>query len=292
MILIVGCGYLGSYLQKEFSEKSDETILATVRNLSDVKNKDLSEYVYCDITDEDSLKNLAVLCEDKELIVFYFAACHNVDYVFDNPSKARKINVSALENFFETVPNIKKFFYASTDCVYGEGKNPDILFNESSPLTPINEYGIQKAEAESIVLKKGFTVLRLPFMIGPSLGKKPHFYDNITSSLLKGEKVEMIDGMHRSVLSYKQVAEIMVKLSFLPYDSLPEIINICGDNSMTKYEIGCAIAKKIGISCNNITKISEDDSRKFFRDKRASYAVMDNKLLKNLIGLKEIKWEV
>lgn len=292
MILIVGCGYLGSYLQKEFSEKSNETVLATVRNSSNLCSSSTDRYAYCDVTDYESVKKLASLCKDEELTVFYLAACHNIDYVFENPAEAEKINVDALKNFFEAVPNIKKLFFASTDCVYGEGKNLQKKFSESDLLNPVNEYGKQKIKAEKIVLRNGHTVLRLPFMIGPSLSKKPHFYDKITSALLKGENVEMIDGMYRSVLSFSQVADIMHRLSLLPYNTLPKVINLCGNEGLSKYQTGCAIAEKIGAPTESIKKLTEEDGEKFFKDKRASSALMDNSLLKKLTGLKEIKWEV
>lgn len=292
MILIVGCGYLGSYLQKEFSEKSKEKVLATVRNTDKLSDNFSGRYVCCDVTDYESVKELALLCENEELTVFYLAACHNIDYVYENPAKAEKVNVDALENFFKAVPNIKKLFFASTDCVYGEGKNRPKVFSENDELNPVNEYGKQKIKAEGVVLENGHTVLRLPFMIGPALNKKPHFYDSIISSLLKGEDVEMIDGLHRSVLSFSQVADIMHRLSLFPYDTLPKVINLCGDEGYSKYETGCAIAEKIGASCENIKKITEEDGEKFFKDKRASSAIMNNSLLKKLTGLKEIKWEV
>jgi nucleoside-diphosphate-sugar epimerase len=114
--------------------------------------------------------------------------------------------------------NVKKLFFASTDCVYGEnGEIP--LLKESSPLKPVNVYGQQKMEAENIVLSKGFTVTRLPFMFGPSMSSKNSFYDNLCKRLKNGEEIEMIDGMLRSALKYSETAELLVKLS--KKDNLP-----------------------------------------------------------------------
>ena len=289
MILIVGCGFLGSYLLKYASEKTNEKILATVRNLNTVKPDNTIEYVKCDVTNKKDLILLSDKCKNEPLTVFYFAACHNVDYVYEYPEEARKINIEALNTFLETIPNIKKFFFASTDCVYGEGKNNKFKFTENSALQPVNEYGRQKAEAEQLVLSKGFTVLRLPFMLGPSLTSKAHFYDKVHLNLLNRETVEMIDGMERSVLSYMQTAQLIYSLSTL--GSVPEIINICADEELSKYEIGLIIAKKLTVSTDLVKSISEDQGKRFFKDTRASFTAMDNTLLKDTLGLKSIIWD-
>ena len=284
MILIVGCGFLGNYLLKCATEKTDEKIIATVRDLNSVVPLDKVEYIKCDVSDKNDLISLAEKCKDEPLTVFYFAACHNVDYVYKNSEKARNINIVALSNFFEALPNIKKFFFASTDCVYGEGK-----FSETDILNPINEYGRQKAEAEQLVISKNFTVLRLPFMLGPSLTSKKHFYDNIYTKLLNGEDIEMIDGMKRSVLSYKQVANLIYSLSDLTHT--PQIINVCADEELSKYEIGCILADNLSVPQSLVKSISQEEGNKFFKDKRAYLTAMNNTLLKSLLGIDSIVWD-
>lgn len=289
MILIVGCGYLGNYLAKEVLKNTDEPLIVTTRSADRLAFSSSVKCAYCDVADVESVVKLADLCRGEELTVFYLAAQHNVDFVYENPEKARQINIQGLKNFLSFVPNIKKLFFASTDCVYGEGKGLSGKFSEADALAPINEYGRQKTEAENIVLAKGYTVLRLPFMLGQSLGEKPHFYDRIYSDLVKGEKIELIDGMERSVLSYAQAAEYMYALSLL--EDAPQIINVCSDEALSKYEIGCIIAEKAGVSAGNIKRISEEEGKVFFKEVRASYVAMDNTLLKGLLNIEKIQWE-
>lgn len=280
MILVVGCGFLGSYIAEYAVKNTDETVVATVRDLNNLPNIDGVQFEKCDVTNTDDINRLCENTKENDLTVFYLAACHNVDYVYENPDEAKKINCYALENFLNTMTNVKKLFFASTDCAYGEnGAIP--LLRESSPLKPVNEYGQQKIEAENIVLSKGFTVTRLPFMFGRSMSSKPSFYDNLCKRLENGEKIEMIDGMYRSVLRYSEAAEILVKLS--EKDNLPQIINVCGSKALSKYDVGCLIAQEIGAEANLVKKISEAEGSKFFKDKRASVSVMDNGLLKSLL---------
>ena len=129
-------------------------------------------------------------------------------------------------------------------------------------------------------------------MLGPSpFPDKPHFYDTIREKLENGEPIEMIDGMRRSVLSYRQAAALLFSLSLLPRDRIPDVINLGGDQSYSKYEMGCALAKKFHAPTSLVKKITETQGEKFFKDQRASSAVMDNTLLKRLLGLRELRWE-
>ena len=285
MILIVGCGFLGSYLLEYILKHTNEKIAVTTCKSGKTALEGNYEYIKCDVTDRNDLALLSEKCKGEKLTVFYFAACHNVDYVYEHPEEAEKINVTALESFFDIMPEIEKFFFASTDCVYGEGEK----LSESSALNPVNEYGRQKMKAEKIVLLKGFTVLRYPFMLGPSLTGKHHFYDWVCSKLRTGETVEMIDGMWRSVISYSQAAEMTFRLSLL--ENPPQIINVCSDKAVSKYETACILSEKINAEKSNVKKISEKDGEKFFRDRRASCSVMDNSLLKALLKEEKIVWE-
>ena len=261
-----------------------------MRSTEKIPRIDGVKLIKCDISCEENLKSLAEVCKGEELKVFYFAACHNIDFLCENIEKGEEINITALHNFISYIPNIKEFYFASTDCVYGEGENKAYRFKETDALTPINEYGKQKAEAEEIVIKNGSTVLRLPFMLGKSLSSTPHFYDKITASLKNNEEVEMIDGMYRSVLSYSQAAELIYSLSLL--NEKPQVINVCSDESLSKYEMGCILAEALGASKALIKKISEDEGKKFFKDKRVSFGAMDNSLLKALLNKEKITWEV
>ena len=290
MILIVGCGFLGSYLLKYALSQTDEPVVATVRNGAAIVPFKGVEYVKLDVGCEKDLLELAEKTKGHRLKVFWFAASHNVDFVYENPDEARKINIDALHNFFKVFRNVEKFFFSSTDCVYGENSDENPAFREDCEAHPINRYGEQKLEAENIIIGKGFNVLRLPFMLGPSLTEKKHFYDSICERLDNSEETEMIDGMLRSVLSYENAAKLIYKLSCVEGD-LPQIINVCGDEAMSKYETGCRIAAKKGAPLTLVKRISEEQGSKFFKDKRAHSAVMDNSLLKKISGLKEIPWE-
>lgn len=291
MYLVVGCGFLGSYLLKHITENTDEKVIATVRDLKNAPDIDNVEFFKCDMTDLGDFYRLANRIKNESLKVFFLVAVHNIDLVHKYPDEAFSVNFKTVKMFIDIIPNIEKFFFASTDCVYGEGKGIKEKFTEEDELKPINDYGFQKRYVEGFVLENGYTVLRLPFMLGPSLmPTRKHFYDNIKASLQSGKEIEMIDGFERSVLSYSQAAKIIFELSQFETE-LPQTINVCGDKAYTKYDVGCVLAKKFGADLSLVKRISEQEGKKFFKDKRAHSTVMDNTLLKELLGKEEIIWE-
>ena len=186
---------------------------------------------------------------------------------------------------------IEKFFFASTDCVYGENVPGSRPFKETDPCRPINVYGAQKLEAEEIVRRRGFTAVRFAYMLGPSLLPKRHFYDAIAEKLTAGETVDMIDGMVRSAFSYETAASLLARLSFLPAAALPDTVNLCSDGEYMKYELGKCIARRVGAPETLVRPIPESEAN-FFKDRRASRLVMDNTRLKTLLGISEIRLEV
>ncbi len=291
MYLIVGAGFLGTYLIRYLSSHTEEPILAAVRDPAAAAPFPHTEYIRCDITDGEDVRRLTEACGGEKLTVFYFAACHNVDYLFEHPLAAREVNIRALLRFLDTVPEIEKFFFASTDCVYGENAPGSFPFKETDACRPVNEYGRQKLEAEALVRGRGFTAVRFAYMLGPSLLPKRHFYDAIAEKLAAGEPVEMIDGMVRSALSYETAASLLARLSFLPAAALPDTVNLCSDGEYTKYELGRRIAERVGAPETLVRPIPESEAR-FFKDRRASRLVMDNTRLKTLLGISEIRLEV
>lgn len=265
----------------------NERILATYLHNNNSSAMPNVEWQKCDVTSVSDLAALAEKCAGEKLTVFYFAASHNIDYVFEEQEKAENVNIKALETFYKIMPKIDKLFFSSSDCVYGENIG-DSKFTENSPLNPVNIYGIQKMKAEKTVIQNGHCVVRLPFMYGPSLSDKKGFYDNVFETLKHGETVEMIDGFVRNALSFDETAEILLKLSLLEKDKIPTVLNVCSDREYKKYDIGLKIANEAFADTGLLLKISESDSHKFFRDKRASRSSMDNSLVKKILSLEKI----
>ncbi len=291
MYLVVGAnGFLGSYMLKNIIEKTNDNIIAVARNIGKVKINDRIEWVSCDISE---MEQVDLLCKKisniSDVKVIFLAAYHNPDLVEKNPKFAWNINVTALSYFVNKMDNIKCLFYPSTDSVYGNSID-GYRYREDDILNPVNTYGKQKCVAESIVTGYGYNIVRYPFLIAPSLSPvKKHFYDVIVESITMGKEIEMFSDSLRSSLSFDTGASLLIDLIENYSESIPKVLNICGDDSLSKYDIGLMIAEKLNVSRELIVPISTEGKQGIFTAKRAQSTLMDNSKIKAVLGIKEIK---
>lgn len=287
MYVVIGAnGFLGSYLLRYLSEQTKEDVVAVGVNIGDKQNTAGVQWMKCDVTDADAVKTLAEVVETAPdgVKVIYLAAFHHPDKVEAQKRLAWDINITALARFLNAFWFSKRFVYVSTDTVYGEG-SLNHRFTEEDPLKPVNRYGRHKAIAETLVRGYGFQVVRLPFLIGPSLlSDRDHFYDEIVRSITSGQPVDMFQDAYRSALSFRQAAEYIVKLMELPGTEL-DLVNICSDEVLSKYDVGLRIAQACNVSPTLIRPIGMRESEGIFAVQRAATTLMDNSLMKRTLGL-------
>lgn len=292
MYLIIGAsGFLGRYCLKNVLENTNEKIIATYSQKCPEFTNPRVEWVSLDVCDTVALKDLSARVDNTTKII-YLAAFHHPDKVEEFPELAWNINIVALANAVNLFHKAKCFYYSSTDTVYGEGSK-NRKFVENDALNPVNLYGVHKALAEKICLAKGFNVVRFPFIFGASLVEnRPHFFDKIKADLEQGKTVEMFSDSYRSTLSFNQCAYYLVSL-IEKFGACPEkIVNIAGDDVMSKYDAAIALADKYNLDKNLIKPISVNSLNGIFKAKRAASSVLDNGKLKSLLNINEIHLEI
>ena len=291
MYLIVGAsGFVGSYAIREILEKNTDRILATDKNIEGQKNTERIEWIPCDITvHEDLCKLNERLKKEEPVKIVYLAAYHNPDLVLANPHIAWNINITALSDFLNTVENVKCLFYSSTEMVYKPGEM-NVFFKEDTEKKPINAYGRHKMVAEQLVMGYGYNVVRFPFMIGPSIlpGKK-HFYDVIVETIQNGKTIEMFEDNFKTALDFATAVQTLIALMEKYTEEMPKVLNIAGDEVLSKYDIGIKIADKYGCSRDLIVPISMQNDTKIFTEKRANCTLLDNTAVKEALGIEELK---
>ena len=294
MYLIVGAkGFLGSYLIKNILSMTKEEIIATDMALPEKEDNPRVKWVRCDVSNKDDIRELNGMCSGSEnLRVFYLAAYHHPDQVLQNPRIAWNINITALSEFLNTMENIKVLYYPSTEVVYGQGRD-GYRFKESDELHPANRYGEHKTVAERMVNVAGYNVIRFPVLMGPSLVKgKKHFYDEIVGTVQSGGSMEMFEDQKRTMIDFDTASEMLIKLSETPKAQEYPIVNIAGDEALSKYELGLRIVRKHGLDESKIRPISMDADNKIFTAKRAKETLLDNSLVKKILNLNELKIKV
>ncbi|MBR4106349.1 MAG: sugar nucleotide-binding protein [Alphaproteobacteria bacterium] len=291
MYLIVGAnGFLGSYLIKNILELTSDNILATDLICPEENNPRVA-WQRCDITSEDNLRELYERTKEQKLKVLFLAAYHHPDAVLKNPQIAWNVNVVALAKFLGLFDNIATMYYPSTEVVYGEMK--DRPFKEDDPLNPVSRYGELKTVAERMVNVAGFNVVRFPVLMGPSLLKdKKHFYDEIVETVKNGGEMEMFADQTRSMIDFDTAAKVVVLLVENDAAHQYPIVNISGDEALSKYELGVRICHANNLDDKKIKPISLDGDNTIFTAKRAKSTLLDNSLVKSILGLDELKIKV
>lgn len=294
MYVVIGAnGFLGRYCIQSILEQTDENVTATARNIQNLEDTDRVHWEKCDIALESEFDRLLSMIREYDRIkVIFLAAYHNPDLVEANPSHAWDINVTALSRCLNKMTFVERLFYASTDSVYGDSID-HYHFKENDPLNPVNRYGRNKAAAEAVVRYLEFHVVRFPFLIGTSLvpGKR-HFYDHIVENLTNGKEVEMFENSYRSSLHFHTAASLLIQLMEMPLREVPPILNVCGDRDLSKYDIGLLAAEKLQVSEKLIKPIKIFENDAVFKTKRAVSTVMDNTLVKKVLQVDRIEFEL
>lgn len=292
MYVVIGAnGYVGSYILKNIIEKTEEKILAL--------GCDISSYPYsnkriiiqeCDITSPADVKKVAdMLMEEEEIKGVYLAAYHHPDAVKSNPRLAWNINITALSYCLNAWPKFKCLFYVSTEMVYG-ACDLNYRFKENDKVDPVNLYGKHKVVAESIVLGYEYNVVRFPFVIGKSLlPNKPHFYDQIIDTVKTGHNIEMFVNAYKTALDFDTATSIVIDLIENYNENTPKILNVAGDDILSKYDIGVKIIQKNRLDTSKVLPITMGEENKIFTEKRANCTLLDNSLLKKTLKVSTIK---
>lgn len=281
MICIVGAdGFFGTYLTDYILSSCPHVPLLCLDHEEAAFSDGRVFHGKFELSDPDSIKKASeMLSRFSDIRIIFLSSVHNPDVIKNDPGRAEYINTVCYENFLRETESldIKRLIYASSDTVYGESTD-GYIFTETDELHPINIYGEHKKSAEEITRKYSYSIARYSYMYAPSLtSRKKHFYDTVREKLLNGEKMYMLTDWVRSAISYPQASEVTVK--YLLSDTKENILNICGDTAVSKYDIGLKIAEKSGVAPSLVVPCTAEELG-IFSERRAEKILMSNALMK------------
>ena len=96
----------------------------------------------------------------------------------------------------------------------------------------------------------------------------------------------------KTPLDFDTLTKIILRLMEEYTPEMPKCMNVSGDEILSKYDIGLMIANKYNCNKNLIIPISMENDNEIFTEKRANCTLLDNSLLKKLLGLSEIKIKI
>lgn len=229
--------------------------------------------------DLESLESFGSLLEEIiPDVVIHAAGLTSVDQCESDPSLAHHINVTLTENVAKACLRAGvQLVYISTDHLFS-GTNQ--MVDEDHPVFPINVYGKTKAYAEALVLdiNAQSLVIRTNFYgWGPSYRKS--FSDSIIDTLRSGSQIQLFQDVFFTPILAESVGMLVHNLIGLKVSG---IYNIVGDERISKYDFGLAIAQEFDLEPNRIIpcRISNQSSL----TQRPHDMSLSNIKVKNLLG--------
>lgn len=257
-ILITGAsGFLGSNLVKKLKNKYE------LLNWYHHQSLPAENIQKIDLSNTSIIQSK--LDKIRPEIIIHTAAISKPAMCANNPVKAELVNVTASGEIAQwCLQNSARLIFTSTDMVYSGHKSQ---YTEDDNLDPLNKYGATKAEAENIITEicKNFTILRLALMYGRGAFDREYSSEWLERDLEKqqhdvsSEKIGLYSDQYRNMISVKNVADVIAEMISSEFTG---VLNIGGPDSISRYDFGKLLAKKLNYSENLIkpVKFSKIDS--------------------------------
>ncbi len=170
-----GAGFIGANFIYYFMEKHPNyrivcidalTYAGNIETLEPILENSNFRFVKGSITNKELVFNL--FDAEKFDIVVNFAAESHVDRSIDNPQIFFETNVMGTQILLDACKKfgVSRFHQISTDEVYGDLPldRPELLFTESTPLSPSSPYSASKASADLLAMAY-YRTFKLPVTI-------------------------------------------------------------------------------------------------------------------------------
>lgn len=208
-----------------------------------------------DLEDEGSIRRNLVKLEPG--LVVHTVGMTNVDKCELNPGLAKVTNVDIARNIAKVTGEMGiKLVHISTDHLFS-GKKP--LVDEGEAPAPLNVYATTKLEAEREVMKHhpGALIVRTNFY-GCGHRDRISFTDWIYTSLTSSKKITMFDDVYYTPALIDNLVNSCHEVVNVGNSG---ILNIVGDERISKYTFAKIFAKVFGLDSSLIIKGSINDCK-------------------------------
>lgn len=261
-----GCGFVGSHIVEHFIKNTDSEIIVwdkltyaangfdRLRDISCFDNKRVRIFTV-DFTQKISE---GVIQETGDVdYVLHLGAESHVDRSIENPEPFVLSNVVGtmnMLNYIRHIKGLKKFFYFSTDEVFGPAPE-GVTFKEWDRYNCTNPYSATKAGGEQLALAYANT-FKLPIIVTHTMnafGERQHpekFIPSTIRKVLAGDIVTIHSDPTRTragsrfYIHCRSIADALLFL--MGKGENRDIYNIVGEKEVTNLELAQFIARVLG----------------------------------------------
>jgi len=198
--------------------------------------------------------------------VFHAAALSSIDACESDPGLARELNIAAAADLAAQARDAgAAFVYISTDAVFDGSQGG---YSESSPTSPVSEYGRTKLLGEQAVLEAypDALVARVNFY-GWSPTAKRSIAEFFYNSLRKGRSV---NGFTDIVVNTLQVSYLVDAIAKLVDKGAHGITHVASSEPISKFEFGRQMATQFGFDPALVAEAVSTDHLKHSRGSNLS----------------------
>jgi dTDP-4-dehydrorhamnose reductase len=254
-VLVTGAsGFLGSHVARCL-DKEGYKVTGTYGSNPVLGTLKLSS-LPLDLTIDESIEN--VFNEAKPELVVHAAAMADLKPCEERPELAGRINTDATAVLAGLCKERgARLIFFSTDQVFNGEEGG---YSETHAPSPIHVYGKTKAKAEELILERSglcATVVRVTLVYGRSPTGRRSCSEQVLKGLEQGERPRLFTDEIRSPLLAEDLAAAILELAQM--NPPVPLIHLGGPESLSRFEIGQAIARAFGYEEAAFDKVKRSD---------------------------------
>jgi len=249
LLLTGASGFLGYHVYWQAKEAYQVLGISHTRTLA-LPGMQVLPY---NLAQETGLRNL--VRETRPDAIIHLAAIGDANYCQTHPAETEKINVQAAIVLAKLAAELAiPLVFTSTDNVF-DGQRGQ--YTETDSPNPINQYGEQKALAETGIATAypHAAICRMPLMFGPASATSKNFYQAHLDLLRKREPLKLFVDEYRTPLGGLSAAKGLVHA----LSAFKGIYHLGGLERLSRFELGVLMAQKAGIQQPNIIPSYQKD---------------------------------
>ena len=235
--LVIGAsGLLGVHIAREFGRAG--AVVGTYHRRA------VEGLTPLDAADRDAVLRLAQTLRPS--VVCYAAALRDVQLCEREPERTRAVNVDGVRHALDAAREVNAtFVYFSSDYVFDGESGP---YAEDAEPRPVNEYGRQKAECESLICQAwdDHLIARVSTVYGwPASGASD---ENVATRVLRALRAgEPLDVPVQQVGTPTHAPNLAEALRELVKRGCRGTYHLVGNDRMNRYEFSLLVAEVFGL---------------------------------------------
>ena len=208
-----------------------------------------AKYLVSDLTDPAALSAALMLGPD---VIVNLAGENRPDVVEQDPKQYRDINVGLPQVLatWATRDSARRYVHVSTQGVFSGNAPP---YGPRSPVDPVNAYGMQKAEAETLVRRSSnWIIARLTVILGIRIDTRCR--TNVLEQMIEQDKQRHVIDRWFSPLFAADAARGLWALAL--EEALPGIVHLGIPERVTRYSLACMVKQLLGQPTEQVQPVS------------------------------------